>query len=78
MPDLARIIGQNIRERRQASGLSQQEFAKKARIERSHLTRLELGEGGGPRGVGLALLVKVARALGCEVCSLLKAPSKAA
>lgn len=61
-----REIGQTIRSRREAAGLTQQEVATKANISSRELRRIEGGRG----GMQLDRLWPLARALGCSPADL--------
>ena len=68
--DVARHMGDNIRQLRESRGLSQQQIAKLAGIPRPTWTNLESG-GANPT---LAVLVKVAAALNVRLEELLGPP----
>jgi XRE family transcriptional regulator of biofilm formation len=57
-----------IRTIREAKGLSQVELAKKAKVARSYVVRLESGQQKNP---SLAVLKRLAKALGVRVTELL-------
>lgn len=59
-------LGLKIRKLRQAKGLSQEEFAYKADIDRSYIGQIERGE----RNVAFYNVLKIARALGVKVSDL--------
>ncbi len=42
--DIRRVIGDNIRRRRVAAGLSQEELAARMGVDQAYLSRLELGQ----------------------------------
>jgi transcriptional regulator with XRE-family HTH domain len=67
MPPLKRMAGR-IQRLREARGWSQQELAKRARISREYLARLETGRQD-PR---VSVLLKVARALNTTIDDLVK------
>lgn len=67
MVELAVAIGKNIREKRQANGLSQDRFALVAGIDRSYMGRIERGE----VSITLEKLYRIAEALQCEPTTLL-------
>lgn len=67
MVELAVAIGKNIREKRQANGLSQDRFALVAGIDRSYMGRIERGE----VSITLEKLYRIAEALQCEPITLL-------
>jgi transcriptional regulator with XRE-family HTH domain len=62
-------LGTVIRTLREAKGLSQVELAKKARLARPYLVRLESGERKNP---SLIILKRLAKALGVPVTALLE------
>lgn len=59
-------LGQKIRKLRQAKGLSQEEFAHDADIDRSYVGQIERGE----RNLAFSNILKIARALGVKVSDL--------
>lgn len=59
-------VGDAIRARRKARGLSQEALADAAGVDRSHMGKIERGE----RNVTTLRLVEIARALGVTVASL--------
>lgn len=59
-------LGQRIRERRKAIGLTQEELAAKAEIDRSYIGGVERGE----RNVTFTMLCIICSALDCDVASL--------
>ncbi|WP_237673565.1 helix-turn-helix domain-containing protein [Vreelandella profundi] len=67
MVELAVAIGKNIREKRQANGLSQDRFALVAGIDRSYMGRIERGE----VSITLEKLYRIAEAFQCEPVTLL-------
>jgi transcriptional regulator with XRE-family HTH domain len=68
MTSTPRRIGMQLRKIRAAKGLSQTELAKKARVSRAYVFRLEAG--GSDPTVGV--LQRLAKALGVQVTALLK------
>jgi len=58
-----------LRELREAKGLTQVELAEKAKVERTYLTKLETGAKVNP---SLAILKRLAKALGVPVAKLLE------
>lgn len=66
---MAQRLGTVIRRLRKARGLSQVELAKKARIAQPYLVRLESGQQTNP---SLAVLKRLAKALGVPVTELLE------
>ncbi|WIE49841.1 helix-turn-helix transcriptional regulator [Pseudomonas sp. GM17] len=67
MQQLAKVLGQNIRERRGAEGMSQDALAHACEIDRSYMGRIERGE------VNLTIekLYRIAIQLKCQPHSLL-------
>ncbi len=66
----AEVVGERIRERREALGLSQADLAARARIDIGTLSKLENGRSGA-RGPTLARLYQVAAALRVQPGELL-------
>ncbi|WP_294103964.1 helix-turn-helix transcriptional regulator [Sphingomonas sp.] len=60
------ILGQRIRARRQGMGLSQEGLAHAAGLDRSYVGRVERGE----HNLTFVSLVRLARAMGCDVAAL--------
>jgi len=65
---IARTFGAVLREARTASGLSQEDFAHIAQIERSYCSRIELGKS----QPTLFMVIRLASALGYEASALVK------
>ncbi len=61
-------LGANIRQLRQAKGLSQEQLAELTGLHRTYIGGVERGE----RNIGLLNLVRVARALSVTPANLLK------
>jgi transcriptional regulator with XRE-family HTH domain len=59
-------LGQRIKERRKVLGLTQEELAAKAEIDRSYIGGVERGE----RNVTFTMLCTICVALGCDVGTL--------
>ncbi len=59
-------LGIRIRERRKTLGLTQEELASKADIDRSYIGGVERGE----RNVTFTTLCTICTALGCDVATL--------
>jgi transcriptional regulator with XRE-family HTH domain len=55
------LVARNVRTLRVQRGLSQEQLAAKARLDRSHVTRIESETG--PRSIGTETLDRIARAL---------------
>ncbi|WP_369410789.1 helix-turn-helix domain-containing protein [Erythrobacter ani] len=60
------ILGQRIRARRSELGMSQEGLANEAGLDRSYVGRIERGE----HNLTFVSLVKLCRAMGCDVASL--------
>lgn len=58
-----KILGENIRQVRKKKGLSQEQLALQAEVDRSYVGGIERGE----RNVSFLTLVKIAECLGCEI-----------
>jgi transcriptional regulator with XRE-family HTH domain len=69
-PAPAVVLGHNVRKRREALGLAQEELARASRLTAAALSRIENAQGGS-RGVGLARIERLARALRCQPGDLL-------
>lgn len=66
--DTFEIVGRNITYLRRKLGLSQEEVAYRAHIDRSYLSQVEHGK----RNISLVVLVEIASALGVDAPSLMK------
>ena len=66
--DLCSVIGANVKKLRAARGLSQEELAHRAGIDRSYLSEIENGQ----KNLGVLILDAIAEALGVEAVALLK------
>ena len=64
-----RLIGKRIKQAREERELTQEALARRARISRIYVAKLEAGERTAP---SLAVLERVARALGLQLVDLLK------
>jgi transcriptional regulator with XRE-family HTH domain len=62
-------FGANLKRARQAKGWTQAELAKRAQVRQGYLSELELGQKTNP---SMALLERLARALGTSVSRLMK------
>jgi transcriptional regulator with XRE-family HTH domain len=60
--DLQKVVGRNLRARRQAQGLSQEEFAHAIGVHRTYLGDVERGE----RNISLQTLERIATELKIE------------
>ena len=65
---MARRLGQQLTRLREAKGLSQADLARKAKLTREHVNRLEAGR----HGPTLAVLQRLAKALGVPVPKLVE------
>ncbi len=65
--ELQKVVGRNLRARRQAQGLSQEDFADAIGVHRTYLGDIERGE----RNISLQQLERIALKLGIEPRSLL-------
>lgn len=63
----AKAFGAAVRAQRTERGIGQEDLAHQAGIERSHLGKIERGE----HMPTLALILKIARALGCSSADLM-------
>jgi len=61
-------LGNQIRELRKSKGLSQEQLALQAEVDRSYVGGIERGE----RNVSFLTLVKIAACLGCDVAKFTK------
>ena len=66
--DLCSTLGANIRRLRTARGLSQEELAYRAQIDRSYLSEIENGK----KNLGVLVLEAIAAALEVEAVALFK------
>ena len=62
------VLGEHIRDARKAKGLSQEQLALQAEIDRSYVGGIERGE----RNVSFINLVKIAICLECDVSKFTK------
>jgi len=60
------ILGKRIRAKRRELGMSQEGLAHEAGLDRSYVGRIERGE----HNLTFVSLVKIARAMGCDVAAL--------
>jgi transcriptional regulator with XRE-family HTH domain len=67
MDDVAKTFGKNVRTTRKIKGISQDELALRAEIDRSYMGRIERGE----VRITLEKAYKIAATLGCDVRELL-------
>ena len=67
--DPRKILGKNVRDRRLAVGLSQEELSERSGLHRTYISSLEHGD----RNVGVENIFALALALGVDPESLLRA-----
>lgn len=70
--DLRQVFATNLRRLRHAKGLSQEDLAHDAEVNRSYMSRLERGG----TYVGLEIIGKLAKVLGVEPAEFLRMPAK--
>ena len=70
--DLRDVFASNLRRLRHASGMSQEELADQAQINRTYVSKLETGV----TYAGLEIIGKLADVLGVEATELLKQPPR--
>ena len=68
MTPTPRQLGMKLKRLREGKGLSQDALAKKAKVTREHVNRLEAGR----HGPTMAVLQRLAKALGVPVTELLE------
>jgi transcriptional regulator with XRE-family HTH domain len=66
--DLYSVIGANIRRLRKAMGLSQEELAFRAQIDRSYLSEIESGQ----KNLSVRMLEQIAQALEADIREMFK------
>jgi transcriptional regulator with XRE-family HTH domain len=69
--DIREVLALNLRKLRQVKGLSQEELAHRARIDRTYISALERSR----YAAGIDVVDCLARALGVEVTDLLTRPA---
>lgn len=72
--DYRQVFATNLRRARQVKGLSQEELAFKAKVNRTYISKLETGGA----WAGLEIIAKVARVLSVEPAELLMRPGQGA
>jgi transcriptional regulator with XRE-family HTH domain len=70
--DLRQVFATNLRRLRHAKGLSQEELAYKARVNRTYVSKLETGA----TWVGLEVIAKLAKALDADPTEFLASPQR--
>ncbi|MCP8938515.1 helix-turn-helix domain-containing protein [Alsobacter sp. SYSU M60028] len=68
MEDIRKIVGRNLREARQAVGLSQEALADQAGIDRTYVSGVERGV----RNPTVTIVARLAEALGVRAADLLR------
>jgi len=68
------LVALNVRALRKAAGLSQEELAHEARIDRTYISQVERRQ----RNITVSVLARIARALGTTADKLLMPPPAAA
>jgi transcriptional regulator with XRE-family HTH domain len=71
--DIREVFAANLRRFRQAKGISQEDLAYTANVNRSYLSKLEKGS----TYVGLEIMAKLATVLEVEPADLLRQPDRA-
>ena len=66
MTEVLARLGKNVRKRREALGVSQEEFAEKCGFDRTYISLVERGR----RNISLMNLVKIAKGLNTSVSQL--------
>ncbi len=66
MKNLNSVIGNNVRTKREAQGISQEELAFRANVHRAYIGQVERAE----RNLTVSSLEKIAKGLGIEVGEL--------
>lgn len=72
--DIRDVLAVNLRQLRQARGLSQEELAHRAEIDRTYVSALERSI----YAAGIDVVDRLARALGVEAADLLRRPASGA
>ena len=70
--DIRDVLAANLRRLRKAAGLSQEELAHRAQIDRTYISALERSV----YAAGIDVVDRIAKELGVEAADLLRAPSK--
>ena len=68
--EIREVLALNLRKLRQAQGLSQEELAHRAQIDRTYISALERSV----YSAGIDVVDRLARALGVEAADLLRSP----
>jgi transcriptional regulator with XRE-family HTH domain len=70
--DYRQVFAANLRRIRHEKGISQEELAYEAEVNRTYMSKVEKGD----TWVGLEIMVKLSSALGVEPADLLQRPPK--
>lgn len=70
--DIRDVLAANLRRLRKAAGLSQEELAHRAQIDRTYISALERSV----YAAGIDVVDRIARELGVEAADLLRAPAQ--
>ena len=65
-------VGLNLQKARRKRGVSQEELAHEAKIHQTYLSGVELGK----RNPSIAVLQRIAEALGLDIADLVKKPGR--
>ena len=68
MEDIRKIVGRNVRQARQAAGLSQEALADRAGIDRTYVSGVERGV----RNPTVTIVARLAEAMGVPAADLLR------
>ena len=74
MEKMCRLLGENVKAARLTMGISQEELAFRAELDRTYISQIERGIGNPSLGV----LLKISTVLGAEVAELLSKQNKIA
>ncbi len=70
MVDIKKKIGQRVKELRKQAGISQEELAFKANLDRTYINSVENGR----RNISIRNIEKIANALSINLCDLFNSP----
>ncbi len=68
--DIKKKIGQRVKELRKQAGISQEELAFKANLDRTYINSVENGR----RNISIRNIEKIANALSINLCDLFNSP----
>jgi transcriptional regulator with XRE-family HTH domain len=71
---IIQTVAENVRRARKAAGLSQEELAIEAQLDRTYISQVERGK----RNITVAVLARLARAMRTSAAELVSEPVKAA